>query len=465
MVRKSIKKKANTGKRHSTRNPKKVKLLQRVGLSRLRAINFALLFAITGTLFLIFSQAAPVPGMYGSIEQDQINRINAARAANGKGALKHIECLNTIAEEWTKAMIGNLRHNPNISSQVGGQCAGSSNWTYIAENVGFGYSSESLFNAFMASSGHRANVLDGRSTRIGVGAYWSSNGQLWVTHVFAGCGSCTGAWDIAASLPNDPLVSPQYRRMYDYDNDNRANIAVYRPSDKNWYIHGYSTSNWGLSGDIPVPADYNGDGRTDVAMWRPSDGNWYVKGIFTTQWGHPSDIPVPGDYNGDGQANIAIYRPSDKHWHIHGVGAYNWGLPGDIPVPADYNGDGRTDVAMWRPSDGGWYIYGQPGPLYWGQPGDIPVPADYNGDGKTDIAIYRPSEKNWYIVGNSPVNWGLPGDIPVPADYNGDGKTDIAMWRPSDGNWYVKGISTTQWGHPSDIPLNLPYVVRSGFKF
>ena len=48
-----------------------------------------------------------------------------------------------------------------------------------------------------------------------------------------------------------------------------------------WYIlqssnNQFAGIQFGLDSDKAVPADYTGDGRTDIAVWRPSEGNWYI---------------------------------------------------------------------------------------------------------------------------------------------------------------------------------------------
>ncbi len=234
-----------------------------------------------------------------------------------------------------------------------------------------------------------------------------------------------------------------------------TDIAVFRPSDGVWYIQNGVSTQWGASGDIPVPGDYDGNGTTDIAVFRPSDGVWYIQNGVSTQWGASGDIPVPGDYDGNGTTDIAVFRPSDGVWYIQNGVSTQWGASGDIPVPGDYDGNGTTDIAVFRPSDGVWYIQNGVS-TQWGASGDIPVPGDYDGNGTTDIAVFRPSDGVWYIQNGVSTQWGASGDIPVPGDYDGNGTTDIAVFRPSDGVWYIQNGVSTQWGASGDIPTVVP---------
>jgi hypothetical protein len=259
-----------------------------------------------------------------------------------------------------------------------------------------------------------------------------------------------------------------------------------------------AVQNWGLPGDVMVPADYDGDGRDDKAIWRPSTATWWIQysngGTRTQQWGESGDIPVPADYSAtdrtvyaDGKADLAVWRPSTGTWWIlysaGGTASQPWGVSGDIPVAGnfgDHNGwsdgfdDGKADLVVWRPSTGTWWIkYTSPDggdvSIPYGASGDIPVAADYDNDSITQPAVFRPSNGRWYIrerLGTTiEVRWGSAGDIPVPARYS-DRQTSLAVYRPSNGRWYIwradpnhRWVSTAyqidvQWGgRPGDIPV------------
>lgn len=244
----------------------------------------------------------------------------------------------------------------------------------------------------------------------------------------------------------------------DYDQDGKADFAVWRPSTGNWHILG-SVSNvirveqWGQPGDVPVPGDFDHDGRPDFVVWRPSTGNWHVKSSATgavrvVQWGQLGDIPMSGDFDGDGVADYAVYRPGNGWWYVKdavtgATTSAQWGLPGDVPVGGDFDGVAGADFTVFRAQTGEWLTMGSKTRAFratyrWGQPGDTPLAAQFGCSRKAGQTLWRPSQNGgWLTFGFVVSNLGLPGDIPVPADYVGDHAADIAVWRPSTGTWLV----------------------------
>ncbi|MDQ4133556.1 MAG: VCBS repeat-containing protein, partial [Actinomycetota bacterium] len=77
---------------------------------------------------------------------------------------------------------------------------------------------------------------------------------------------------------------------------------------------------------------YDGDGDTDMAVFRPSNGYWFVNGGAITQFGTSGDIPVPADYDGDGDTDIAVFRPSNGYWFVNGGAITQFGATGDVAL-------------------------------------------------------------------------------------------------------------------------------------
>ncbi len=105
----------------------------------------------------------------------------------------------------------------------------------------------------------------------------------------------------------------------DYDGDGKADYAIYNTTSANWHIRQSTTgtlmpnAQWGSAGssgctggscpgEVPVQNDYDGDGKVDLATWRDSNGRWYIRqsasanSLRQVQWGVSGDIPVPAYY-------------------------------------------------------------------------------------------------------------------------------------------------------------------------
>ena len=128
-------------------------------MRRLPRYCIALITALAATL-------AGIQAVYAASNDESgfHSRINAERSQRGQNTLSWSEDLAVVARRHANRMAdeGNLYHNPNLRSDV-------DNWEVVGENVGYGPNVEDLHQAFMNSNSHRANILDGSYTQVGVG--------------------------------------------------------------------------------------------------------------------------------------------------------------------------------------------------------------------------------------------------------------------------------------------------------
>ena len=108
-----------------------------------------------------------------------VSLLNATRAKGGLSPLSVDPELRSLARDWARRMadVGHISHASPISAGV------TADWLKLGENVGTGGNVTVVMNAFVASPGHYANIMDPEFTKVGVGLVWVGN-ALYTTHRF-----------------------------------------------------------------------------------------------------------------------------------------------------------------------------------------------------------------------------------------------------------------------------------------
>lgn len=133
-------------------------------------------------LIMVMAMSVLVVGMavpaYAGPEGTLFSRINSSRSASGLAPLETYWDLTDDARAHSARMMdrGSIYHNPSLGSVTGV-------WQALGENVGMGVDLNAMHDAFMNSSGHRANIL-GNYNYVGVGVKTDASGVSWVTVVF-----------------------------------------------------------------------------------------------------------------------------------------------------------------------------------------------------------------------------------------------------------------------------------------
>lgn len=166
------------------KTPPKVSKINFPKPTSLRLLNFVLLFALIGSLFLHFTLAATAGYLYNGGETVHVSRINQHRANTGRGALTWSGCLTNAAREHAKTMSdANYLYHSSLANIITKHCG---NYGYGAsENVGgFHSNSSSAMDQYIASAGHRANI-EGNYSHVGTGVWKRADGTESSVHIFA----------------------------------------------------------------------------------------------------------------------------------------------------------------------------------------------------------------------------------------------------------------------------------------
>ncbi|HVE99241.1 MAG TPA: CAP domain-containing protein [Mycobacteriales bacterium] len=140
-----------------------------------------------------------------AVEARLVSLINQARTSRGLPRLVVASGATDVARRWAAAQASRrvMAHNPLYAAQLA--VSGSGAWRAAAENVGVGRDPVVLFNAYMASPGHRANILDARYRYLGIGWAELPDGSGYNTQNFVD----------AYSTAYGPTREPAYGSLLD----------------------------------------------------------------------------------------------------------------------------------------------------------------------------------------------------------------------------------------------------------
>lgn len=111
-------------------------------------------------------------------QQQVLNEMNADRRQSGRTMLNVQADAQSKAQAWaTKLARENRIYHSTLSSGIRVR------WCKLGENVGYGSSVAGIQNAYMASSGHRANILSTSWNGVGVG-YARNGNRIFTVQVF-----------------------------------------------------------------------------------------------------------------------------------------------------------------------------------------------------------------------------------------------------------------------------------------
>ncbi|MEE6272090.1 FG-GAP-like repeat-containing protein [Georgenia wangjunii] len=376
-------------------------------------------------LVATFLVAVPTSAQAAPAQADTIvSLVNQARAQHGLRPMRVNGSLTSIAQDWSQrqAAANTMSHRPNFTS---GYPAG---WTRGAENVAWHSQNnpQAVFNGWMNSAGHRANILNPSLTDIGVGWAMASSGRYYATQNFAAYAGSTAPAPAPA-----PTGTPGNK---DYNGDGRADVLTISSTGRLALYPGNGRNGWGTPRTIGTgwtgyeliaPGDFNGDGRADILAIAPNGLLYLYAGTGSgfagkvqigNGWGGFTNVFSPGDFNGDGRADIlATTAAGDMHvYYGSGTGrisgsakiGFGWAGYTDIFDGGDFNADGRGDIFA-RDSSGRLYAY-------------------YSRAGNTMSARTQ--------IGSG---WAGFDHISAVGDFSGDGRSDILGVDGRSGNAYI----------------------------
>lgn len=456
-------------------------MLHATSASCRRVLGAAFAAVLVLTMFATAGVAAAAPtATAGQDEGTFLTLINRDRTNAGLAALVSDTKLAPTSRSWSQDMAGRnqLSHDPTLAA-VASQVEPS--WRAVGENVGVGYGVQSLHGAFMASPGHRANVMHSTYNRVGIGVV-HSGGKIWVTVRFLQGPAISGTTGLGPPPPPPPPPGVRTVLTGDFDGDGSDDLLTYGPgsqADELWFgqrARSMRKVAVTVGGQYrPVAGDFDGNGRTDILWYAPgaaADVLWQWNGTGWTSTAKTINgtyTARAGDFDGDGVDDILWYAAGtagDSRWYGNRSGSFT-SVAARVdglfnPVVGDLDGTGGDDIFWYGPGsapDVIWYSTSRRGAQRSVQTtaggSHTPFTGDFDGNGADDLVWYTAgsaADSVWFTNTTAgsyrKVSRSISGSyLPAAGDFDGDRAEDILWFAPSgaagDPLWWGTTAGTT----------------------
>ena len=130
------------------------------------------------TVATLLCALALLTGCLRSTQSQVLNELNADRAAHKLRTLGTQADAQRKAQAWAEKLAReNKLYHSKLSDGI------KVKWCSLGENVGYGPSVAAIEDAYMASPGHRANILSTKWNGVGVG-YATNGKKVFTVQVF-----------------------------------------------------------------------------------------------------------------------------------------------------------------------------------------------------------------------------------------------------------------------------------------
>jgi uncharacterized protein YkwD len=120
--------------------------------------------------------STPTTSQAAAYESRVLVLVNAERAKKGLRPLSLLGCADSYANSWAATMARTGKFAHQSLSPIVKSCSARA----AGENIAYGnVSADQMMTMWMKSPGHRANILNGSFTHIGIGAVKTSSGRWY----------------------------------------------------------------------------------------------------------------------------------------------------------------------------------------------------------------------------------------------------------------------------------------------